>query len=242
MCFWFSPWSWVSPAGRSPLPASAHNPQQPATNTDRNAGALQRSAAALQRPEGHSGDRRVSSSSWWEVVSLAGGRKWEPMRGQVSFSIGDAAEASGLAVKTIRYYEEIGLIPKARRTNTGVHTGGHRLHGEVDVGRLRFIHHARLFGLGLADIRELLALADGKGCPSGQPEYHNILKRHLHEIDERVRYHLGLRSAIEDLIAPARRSEGQKCSWGTCTCMGKPASAKASRDTGLLDNKGGHHV
>jgi DNA-binding transcriptional MerR regulator len=123
-----------------------------------------------------------------------------------------------------------------------VHTGGHRLYGEVDVGRLRFIHHARLLRLSLADIRELLALADGKGCPSGQAEYQNILKRHLHEIDERVRHLLGLRSAIEDLIAPARRSEGQKCSWGTCACMGKTTSAKAAPDAGLLGNKGGHHV
>ena len=39
-------------------------------------------------------------------------------------SIGEAANATGLSVKTIRYYEEIGLIPEAQRRNTGAHTGG----------------------------------------------------------------------------------------------------------------------
>jgi MerR family copper efflux transcriptional regulator len=65
---------------------------------------------------------------------------------QTGFSIGEAATAYGLGVKTIRYYEQIGLIPKAARTNVGLHTGGHRLYGEADIGWLRFIWHARLLG------------------------------------------------------------------------------------------------
>jgi len=80
-------------------------------------------------------------------------------RRAAGLSIGDAAEATGLSVKTIRYYEQIGLIPKAARTNGGSHTGGHRIYREPDLGRLRFIHHARLFGLGLADIRGVMLIA-----------------------------------------------------------------------------------
>lgn len=146
----------------------------------------------------------------------------------VTFLIGEAADASGLSVKTIRYYEEIGLIPKAARTNGGVHTGGHRLYTEADVGRLRFIHHARLFGLSLADIRELLALADSKGCPSKQPEYREMLGRHLREIDQRVRHLLGLRTTIEGLLSPARQPAGQKCTWDTCGCMRPAEQPKSS--------------
>lgn len=167
------------------------------------------------------------------------------MNRQAMFSIGDAAGASGLTVKTIRYYEEIGLIPKAGRTNGGAHTGGNRVYTEAEVGRLSFIRHARLFGLHLSDIRELLALADGKGCPSEQPEYQQILRRHLHEIDERIRHHLGLRAAIEDLVSPARRRKGQKCSWSTCGCMqqhaGSPPPSGASSFGGDI-KKGGSHV
>lgn len=159
-------------------------------------------------------------------------------------SIGDAAKASGLTVKTIRYYEEIGLIPKAGRTNGGARTGGHRVYNEAEVGRLSFIRHARLFGLRLSDVRELLALADGKGCPSRQPEYQKILRRHLHEIDERVRHLRGLRTAINDLVSPPRQRKGQ-CSWSTCGCMqqhaGSPPPSGASSSGGDR-KKGVSHV
>lgn len=167
------------------------------------------------------------------------------MNRQAMFSIGDAAEASGLAVKTIRYYEEIRLIPKAGRTNGGAQTGGNRVYTEAEVGRLRFIHHARLFGLRLSDIRELLALADGKGCPSRQPEYREILRRHLHDIDERVRHLRGLRTAIEDLVSPARQRKGQKCSWSTCACMAQHAGSSPPSGAGSLGGdrkKGASHV
>ncbi|MFB3151396.1 MAG: MerR family transcriptional regulator [Alphaproteobacteria bacterium] len=149
------------------------------------------------------------------------------------YKIGDAAKASGLTVKTIHYYEQIGLIPRAQRRNSGAHTGGNRMYSEADVGRLRFIYHARLLGLGLPDIRELLALADGKGCPGGQPEYEQVLGRHLDDIDDRIRHLLGLRATIEVLLSPQRRPKGEACSWNTCECMG-PAnspSPQAERST-----------
>ena len=161
-----------------------------------------------------------------------------------NFAIGEAAEASGLPIKTIRYYEEIGLIPRAMRTNGDVLGGGHRIYSDADVGRLRFVHHARLFGLSLADIRELLALAEGKGCPSRQPEYRKILGRHLDEIDERVRHLLGLRAAIEGVMSPARHENAGECSWGTCACMRptEPASSSAVTPSGRHRMKGGNHV
>ncbi len=148
-------------------------------------------------------------------------------------------------MKAIRYYEDIGLVPKPARTSGGVHTRGHRVYSEADIGRLSFIHQARLLGLSLADIRELLAVADGKGCPSEQPEYRDILTRHLREIDERVRHLLGLRNVIEGLLPRARPTNGQKCSWGTCACMRwqagtlPPSGAGSSGDD---EHKGGSNV
>jgi len=146
----------------------------------------------------------------------------------VTFSIGESAKASDLSVKTIRYYEEIGLIPKAGRTNGGAHTAGHRHYTEADVGRLKFIRHARLFGLSLADIREMVALAQDRGCPSQQPEYQQILRRHLHEIDQRIRHLMGLRTAIEGFITPVRQPAGRKCTWDTCGCMRPAEQAQSS--------------
>jgi len=122
---------------------------------------------------------------------------------RTAFLIGEAAKASGLSVKTIRHYEQVGLIPKAARTNGGSRTGGHRLYSQADVGRLRFIRQARLVALGLPDIRELLALAERKGCPASLPEYQKVLSKHLRDIDECVRHLLGLRAVIEDLLSAA---------------------------------------
>lgn len=146
------------------------------------------------------------------------------------YKIGGAAEASGLTVKTIHYYEQIGLIPRAQRRNSGAHTGGNRVYSEADVGRLRFIYHARLLGLGLADIRELLALADGQGCLGEQPEYEEVLMRHLDDIDDRIRHLLGLRATIEDLLSPERQPKEQACSWSTCECMGAANSPSSPAD------------
>ena len=146
------------------------------------------------------------------------------------YGIGDAAEASGLTVKTIHYYEQIGLIPRAQRRNSGAHTGGNRMYSEADMGRLRFIYHARLLGLGLPDIRKLLALADGQGCPGGQPEYEQGLRRHLDDIDDRIRHLLGLRATIEVLLSPERRPKGEACSWSTCECMGAADSPSPPAD------------
>lgn len=159
-------------------------------------------------------------------------------------AIGEAAAASGLPIKTIRYYEEIGLIPRAMRTNRSARGSGHRIYSDEDVGRLRFVRHARLFGLSLADIRELLALAEGDGCLSRQPEYRKILERHLHQIDERVRHLLGLRAAIEGLMSPARHANATECSWSTCECIQpvQPASSAAAARSGRHRLKGGHHV
>lgn len=157
----------------------------------------------------------------------------EPMEREhrMRYPIGEAAKAAGLPVKTIRYYEEIGLVPKAARTNGGIHAAGRRLYSDADIGRLSFIRHARLFGLSLADIRKLLALAESKGCPSKQPEYRETLRSHLRAIDERINHLLGLRTAIQALMAPARQAGGDKCSWEKCACMQHAPGVK-----------GGHHV
>ena len=167
---------------------------------------------------------------------------------RVTLSIGEAAKASELSVKTIRYYEEIGLIPKAARTNGAIHTGGRRIYSEADVGRLRFIHHARLFDLSIADIRQMLALTQNGACPSQQPEYRTILAGRLHEIDERIRHLMGLRAAIEDLMSPVQQSAGRKCTSETCGCM-RPAQAAVmsppiSRlpSSGKVRKQGGNHV
>jgi DNA-binding transcriptional MerR regulator len=69
--------------------------------------------------------------------------------------IGAASQRSGVKVPTIRYYEQIGLLPKTARTQTN-----RRLYGSVDMRRLVFIRRARELGFDVDAIRALLALQD----------------------------------------------------------------------------------
>lgn len=137
----------------------------------------------------------------------------------MELSIGEAARETGLSVKTIRHYERIGLIPPARRHDSFAHTGGNRLFDEVDIGRLRFIHHARMFELGLDEIRALLEPLETGRCPGGERQYRSVLRNHLQQIDERVAHLLGLRGRIEALLARHHGDAPGPCHMATCRCM-----------------------
>jgi DNA-binding transcriptional MerR regulator len=67
--------------------------------------------------------------------------------------VGDFAATAGVNVQTIRFYERERLLPQPERT-----AGGHRLYGDADVARLRFIQGAKSCGFTLREIRDLLAL------------------------------------------------------------------------------------
>lgn len=93
--------------------------------------------------------------------------------------IGDLGAATGTKVNTIRFYEDIGLMPTAVRTSSG-----RRTYGDADLRRLRFIRHARELGFKIDEIRSLLALAD---LPDGECEEVNLIaRRHLADVNAKV--------------------------------------------------------
>ncbi|ALN75341.1 MULTISPECIES: helix-turn-helix domain-containing protein [unclassified Aureimonas] len=103
--------------------------------------------------------------------------------------IGEASRASGIKVPTIRYYEQIGLLPAPPRTE-----GNRRLYDASDLSRLRFIRHARELGFEIEPIRELLALA-------GEPLHScegadRIAKAHLADIDHKIARLTALRREV----------------------------------------------
>lgn len=75
---------------------------------------------------------------------------------EASFTIGNVAEAAGVGVETVRYYERRGLVPQPRRG-----MGAYRRYGSGHVNRIRFVKRAQALGFSLEEIATLLELEDG---------------------------------------------------------------------------------
>jgi MerR family mercuric resistance operon transcriptional regulator len=94
-------------------------------------------------------------------------------------TIAKLAQASGVNLETIRYYERIGLIPEPART-----ASGYRSYGPEHVQRLSFIRRAREIGFSIEEIRELLALAEPG--QSACAEVQRLTATHLREVRAKI--------------------------------------------------------
>jgi Cu(I)-responsive transcriptional regulator len=119
-------------------------------------------------------------------------------------SIGTLAKRTGTKVQTIRYYEQIGLLPEPGRTE-----GGQRRYGREDLDRLAFVRHARQLGFSLDAIRELLDLSDNpaRSCA----EVDRIAQRHLREVEARIARLEALRTELERMVQECRRDTVADC-------------------------------
>ncbi len=86
---------------------------------------------------------------------------------------------AGCNIETVRYYEQIGLMPAPPRTE-----GGHRLYDEMHLKRLRFIRRARELGFSVSEIRNLLALVDGGDYACD--EVKALTLAHLGEVERKI--------------------------------------------------------
>jgi DNA-binding transcriptional MerR regulator len=109
--------------------------------------------------------------------------------------IGEVAAQSGLPVKTIRYYEDIGLLaPLAKRSRSG-----YRLFEEGIVQRLSFIKRAQSLGLSLDEIRDILEIYDRGELPCGEVKHH--LEAKVEEIDRQIQALKTLKSELKGLLS-----------------------------------------
>ncbi|MEP3112466.1 Cu(I)-responsive transcriptional regulator [Nisaea sp.] len=106
--------------------------------------------------------------------------------------IREVEKSAGLQAKTIRYYEEIGLIRPNRQDN------GYRDYSAEDVHRLRFLQRARGLGFSIEDCRALLSLYDETGRESA--DVRAIAEAHLDEIDRKIRELKGMRETLAHLV------------------------------------------
>ena len=118
-------------------------------------------------------------------------------------NIGSVSQRSGLPAKTIRYYEDIGLIHPDRRDN------GYRDYSTEDVHRLRFLQRSRGLGFSVEECRQLLSLYGDRHRESA--EVKAIAEAKLSEIDRKLAELTGLRDMLKHLVANCHGDSRPEC-------------------------------
>jgi MerR family mercuric resistance operon transcriptional regulator len=113
-------------------------------------------------------------------------------------TIGRLAEAAGVNVETIRYYQRRGLMEEPAKP-----LGGYRRYAPSAVSRVQFIKRAQQLGFTLDEVTELLRLEDGQGCR----EARSLAERKLDSIDKRIGDLTRMRRMLKGLIAECARDE-----------------------------------
>jgi DNA-binding transcriptional MerR regulator len=122
----------------------------------------------------------------------------------MDFSIGELSRRTQVKVPTVRYYEQIGLMPSPPRSESK-----QRRYQEADAGRLNFIRHARELGFEIGAIRELLELSTH---PDRSCEDADRIARHLlEEVDRRIGRLRALRTELTRMISECGHGRVGQC-------------------------------
>ncbi len=125
--------------------------------------------------------------------------------------ISEVAHQTGIATSTIRYYEEIGLIPAAKRGENG-----YRLYSPSDVERLRFIQRAKALEFSLTEIGEILALRESGDAPCAYVI--SQIDRKTAEVTRKIAQLNQLKAELTHLQAEISRLPTSKIAAQECVC------------------------
>jgi len=131
---------------------------------------------------------------YWNSNGWANDRR----QGNDKMNIGEAAAATGVSAKRIRYYEQVGLVDPAPRSNAG-----YRVYGTRDVHTLRFVRRARRLGFSIEKIGTLLTLWRDQGRSSA--EVKTVALKHVDELRCKIDE---MQSMVDTLSALATRCDG----------------------------------
>jgi MerR family copper efflux transcriptional regulator len=123
---------------------------------------------------------------------------------ETAMHIGEAAQASGVSAKMIRYYENIALISPAGRSEAG-----YRQYGRKDVQTLRFIKRSRDLGFSIERIRTLLALWDDPTRKSADVK--KLARQYIAELDNDIQKLASIRDQLQHLAACCQGNQRPDC-------------------------------
>lgn len=118
-------------------------------------------------------------------------------------NIGDVSRETGLPAKTIRYYEDIGLVTPERKPN------GYRLFDPSDVHKLTFLGRARSLGFSIEQCRALLALYEDRDRASS--DVRAIAKEHLSEIEQKIAELREMHETLSHLVSCCAGNDRPDC-------------------------------
>ena len=119
-------------------------------------------------------------------------------------NIGQAARQSGLSAKMIRYYESIGLLKAANRTDSG-----YRVYGSDDLHTLAFIKRSRDLGFSLEEVGKLLTLWQDRQRASADVKA--LAAGHIAELDRKIGELTSLRDTLSDLVTSCHGDQRPDC-------------------------------
>ena len=127
-------------------------------------------------------------------------------------TIGQLAHATGVPTKTIRYYEQVGVLPAPRRS-----PAGYRQYARRDVHRLLFVRRARALGLSLKDLTTLTAELETGRCGTMRPRLSHLVQAQLQTVQQRIAEFQLLQRQLEQVLhqlltaPPADPAAGCQC-------------------------------
>lgn len=137
-------------------------------------------------------------------------------------NIGEAARASGVSAKMIRYYEETGLIPPAGRTGSG-----YRTYGAKEVQILRFVRRARDLGFPMEKVADLLALWRDRSRASADVKH--LAEAQVAALDARIREMQEMKAALQHLVHSCAGDNRPDCPILDDLGGGQPGAARIAR-------------